>query len=91
MEKIQAKFIAKGVVQGVGFRYFVYSRASELNLAGYAKNLYDGSVEIIAEGEKDKVELLREHILRGPSRSRVDSCDAEYSEYKGEYDRFGVA
>ena len=58
--------IVSGIVQGVGFRYFIYRKAVELGLRGYVKNLFDGNVEIVVEGEKDKIQILIEHAKIGP-------------------------
>ena len=60
-----------GTVQGVGFRWFVRERARRLGLAGWVKNLEDGSVEIAAEGEEPQIDLLRTELQRGPSGAIV--------------------
>ena len=62
-----------GRVQGVGFRYFVMKNATALGIAGFVKNMPDGSVYIEAEGEKDKLNLFLDQCRRGPSWSRVDN------------------
>jgi len=63
---MRAHIIVSGIVQGVGFRYFIYRKAVELGLRGYVKNLFDGNVEIVVEGEKDKIQILIEHAKIGP-------------------------
>ncbi len=55
----------RGAVQGVGFRWWVRSRALELGLVGYARNTDDGRVEVVAEGSRDACEALLA-ALRGP-------------------------
>ena len=90
MEKIQAKFIVKGFVQGVGFRYFVYRRAIELGISGFTKNLYDGNVEVIAEGFKNSVDELHKFLKVGPSHSHVEYIEVEYSEFSDEYKGFEI-
>lgn len=87
---IRAEFIIKGKVQGVGFRYFVYRVAKELGITGYAKNLWDGSVEVIAEGQEDKIDLLHQYLKQGPSMARVSECNRKNYEYKDEFDSFYV-
>ena len=76
-----------GEVQGVGFRWWTRSRALELGLAGYAKNLADGRVEVVAEGEQGGVEKLEMLLRETPSGSgrpgRVDHVQAQYSAPKG--------
>lgn len=62
-----------GVVQGVGFRWFVRERARRLGLAGWVRNLPDGSVEVAADGDAGQLELLRGELLRGPAGAIVES------------------
>lgn len=67
------RFIIKGVVQGVGFRYFVMSKARFLGVKGWVRNLPDGSVEALALAESDEVMLdFEKYLHKGPSYSRVD-------------------
>ena len=61
-----------GIVQGVGFRWYVRERARRLGLSGWVRNLPDGSVEVFASGEQGQLELLRGELLRGPAGARVD-------------------
>lgn len=62
-----------GVVQGVGFRWFVRERARRLGLAGWVRNLPDGSVEVVAEGDRGQLELLMGELRKGPQGARVDA------------------
>jgi acylphosphatase len=64
-----------GVVQGVGFRWFVRERARRLGLTGWVRNLPDGSVEVAASGDPGQIDLLRAELLRGPSGSSVDRLE----------------
>ena len=64
-----------GFVQGVGFRYFVKRNALRLGLSGYAKNLPDGSVEVLAEGSKDALLKLLKYLREGNSYSQVERVD----------------
>jgi len=86
----QGRFIVSGHVQGVGFRYFVYRRATELNLTGYAKNLYNGNVEVIAEGNEFNLQELYKLLKQGPSRAYVEFVQVEYSDYTGLYSNFDI-
>lgn len=61
-----------GRVQGVGFRWWTRSRACELGLAGYARNLADGRVEVVAEGDRDSCERLLAALRSGTTPGRVD-------------------
>lgn len=79
------KFIVKGVVQGVGFRYFTEKIANRIGICGYVRNLYDGSVEVYAIGTSEQLETLKEYLKKGPSYSRVDKVieeDMEVYDYK---------
>ncbi len=64
-----------GFVQGVGFRYFVRKNALKLGLSGYAKNLADGSVEVVAEGEEKNILELVDLLKIGNAYSTVESVD----------------
>lgn len=74
-------------VQGVGFRWWTRSRALELGLSGYAKNLADGRVEVVAEGAEGDVEKLRTLLEEQPSTvnrpGSVEHVQAQYGEPKG--------
>ena len=64
--------IVRGRVQGVGFRAFVAREARQLGLGGYARNLPDGSVEVVASGHPLQLDLLAARLRAGPPLSRVD-------------------
>ena len=72
------RYVVAGMVQGVGFRWYVARHARGLGLAGYARNLADGRVEVVATG-RDVATLARlEELLRaGPAHARVDSVEAQ--------------
>ena len=80
----------KGRVQGVGFRYFIARIAYELDLHGYAKNLFNGDVEIYAEGKKEFLTELIKNAKLGPSHSYVETANVEWLEFKNKYDNFEV-
>lgn len=61
-----------GIVQGVGFRWFVRERARRLGLSGWVRNLPDGSVEVVASGDDGQLELFKEELRRGPPGAAVD-------------------
>jgi acylphosphatase len=64
-------FIVKGKVQGVFFRAMVRRKALELGLVGYAKNLDDGDVEVVAQGMAEKIAALKNFMMTNPSAARV--------------------
>lgn len=69
------RYLVSGVVQGVGFRYFVARRASALGLAGYAANLPDGRVEVLAKGPQDRLHALELALRSGPPHARVTNVE----------------
>ena len=66
------RFLISGEVQGVGYRYFVSRRAKDLHIAGWAKNLADGRVEVVAQGNAAALAQLEGVLMRGPPHARVD-------------------
>lgn len=79
-----------GRVQGVSFRYYTQRRARELGLAGYVRNMWDGSVEVVAEGARPVLEELLAFLQRGPRAAFVTQVDTRWSAATGEFDRFEV-
>ena len=76
--EIAANLIVKGRVQGVGFRYFVYERATALGLTGFVHNCFNGEVEIEAQGDRSMVEELIKDIKVGPRSARVADVMVEW-------------
>ena len=75
------RFLVSGLVQGVGFRYFVARQAAQAGLAGWAKNLSDGRVEVVVRGSAEAVLALESELHRGPRLGRVDGISkAEISD-----------
>lgn len=73
---IKSKFYTiKGAVQGVGFRYFVYSKAKAFDIKGYVENMDDGSVVVIAEGEENNLSSFEGYLYEGSDFSRIDSIE----------------
>ncbi|HTR20664.1 MAG TPA: acylphosphatase [Gemmatimonadales bacterium] len=69
------RYVVAGRVQGVGFRWFVLREAQRLRLKGYASNLLDGTVEVVASGEAVALERLEAALSRGPSGAIVSGVD----------------
>jgi len=82
--------IVRGRVQGVGFRYFVADEARELKLCGTVRNLMDGNVEVVAEGERAVLEALLARCREGPPMSMVRDVDVTWEEATGKLDGFRV-
>ena len=72
------RFLVRGRVQGVGFRWFVEREAHILQIAGWVRNNHDGSVEVLAMGTREQLAGLRSRLREGPRAARVD--DVEESE-----------
>jgi acylphosphatase len=71
---IQARrFLVRGRVQGVGFRWFVEREAHILGIAGWVRNNHDGSVEVLAQGTRDQLAGLHSRLREGPRAARVDA------------------
>jgi acylphosphatase len=77
----------RGMVQGVGFRWFTRELARGLDLAGWVRNRDDGSVEIAVEGEVDVIEQFAARVERGPSGARVESVRRLPGDAVGPLDR----
>jgi acylphosphatase len=77
-----------GVVQGVGFRYFVVDAAGEGGVTGWVRNRRDGRVEILAEGPRSTLEGLLAQVRRGPLGGRVDRVDETWETPTGEFRGF---
>ena len=74
---IARRWLIRGRVQGVGFRYFVERAAAELGLNGFARNLDDGSVEVYAAGTAEKINQLAGQLRVGPRWSDVRGVDEQ--------------
>ncbi|HEU4741575.1 MAG TPA: acylphosphatase [Meiothermus sp.] len=75
--------LVMGEVQGVGYRAYARKRAMELDLSGYAENLGDGRVEVVAEGPREDLEQFLDFLRKGPRLSRVTGLDVQWSEATG--------
>jgi len=85
---LQAK--VRGRVQGVFFRDFVQRQAELLKIGGYVRNLPDGSVEVRAEGDRERLEKLVGYLRVGPPASRVDEVDLDWPKPTGNFPDFAI-
>ncbi len=69
------RLLVRGRVQGIGFRWFVRVQARRLQLAGWVANRPDGTVELAASGEQEKLDELRRQVTRGPDGAEVAALD----------------
>lgn len=67
-----------GYVQGVGYRYFARQHAQTLGLAGYARNLHNGRVEVVAQGPRESLQRFVEALRRGPEGASVDNVEVSW-------------
>lgn len=74
---VARRYVIRGRVQGVGFRMFTVDRASFEGVHGYVRNLPDGGVEAVVEGDEESVERLERALRQGPAGARVHSFVAE--------------
>ncbi len=85
---IGRRFLLSGRVQGVGFRWFVMEAASAEGITGWVRNVPDGSVEIIAEGDADAMERFERAVRHGPGRARVEDVVTEVLTPTGRFPSF---
>lgn len=71
------RYVVKGRVQGVGFRWYVEREARLLGLSGWVRNRADGSVEVLAAGSNEQLNSLYDKLKEGPRAARVDDVDVE--------------
>ncbi|HTQ85355.1 MAG TPA: acylphosphatase [Candidatus Solibacter sp.] len=85
------RYFISGQVQGVGYRFFAVRMAQRLGIAGFARNLRDGRVEVYAIGDANQHEDLRLALERGPNAARVSSVEEEDAELVPRYsDGFAI-
>jgi acylphosphatase len=88
--KVARKYIISGIVQGVGYRYFTQRAAARHQVLGYVRNLKDGRVEALAEGDPLAVEEFKHELLAGPSYSNVEDIEETVLEPSNLYTSFRV-
>lgn len=88
--EIGVHIIVKGIVQGVGFRYYVHKFATNLGVHGFVQNLFDGSVEIEAYGERSLLEELINAVKIGPRSAHVKEVKINWIEPKTDYKYFEI-
>lgn len=94
MEMMQSggrvQLLISGLVQGIFFRANTQTKAEELGVNGWVKNLPDGRVEVVAEGDRKKLEELIAWSRQGPSGARVDRVEVGWEGATGEFSRFEI-
>jgi acylphosphatase len=88
--KVRAHLLVSGRVQGVYFRQSTLFEAQSLGVKGWVRNLMDGRVEAVFEGEEHEVKMLVNYCRQGPAAARVINLDVSYGPFKGEFLTFTV-
>ncbi|MBI2069418.1 MAG: acylphosphatase [Elusimicrobia bacterium] len=90
MAEKRARLIVRGVVQGIGYRYFAQKMAKQSNLQGWVKNQPDGSVELAVEGDESDIERLIASLKQKHPWAKVDAVEIEWQPYAGEFQTFEI-
>jgi len=89
-EVARLQAIVHGRVQGVNFRYYTRQQARGLGITGYVRNMWDGTVEVVAEGVRSRLEELLTWLRRGPSMAFVEKVEVQWLDHTGEFRNFEV-
>ncbi len=88
---VSLQAIVYGHVQGVFFRAFVEEYAVQLGLTGYVRNLPSGrEVEVRAEGDREQLEKLVDHLKMGPPAARIDKVTTQWGKFSGKFSHFNI-
>ncbi len=87
---VARRYLVRGVVQGVGFRFFTHDVARREGLSGFVRNCQDGGVEAVVEGEREAVARFERSINQGPPLSRVDGVEVRDELPTGAYSSFAI-
>ena len=90
MGKRRVRVWIRGRVQGVFFRAYTREAAAAAGVSGFVKNLPDGSVEAVFEGDEERVERMIEWCWKGSPLSRVESVDVREEVHRGDYTGFEI-
>jgi acylphosphatase len=87
---VKARIIIQGLVQGVGYRFFVVQQAQLYHTRGYVRNLSSGHVEVVAEAEKEILDDFITQLKIGPPSAHVSGIDVKWSEKEEGFENFDV-
>ncbi|HEY6191961.1 MAG TPA: acylphosphatase [Bacteroidota bacterium] len=87
---VGAHIIVQGMVQGVGFRFFVHRSALRSGLEGYVRNLFNGEVEIEVEGDRSLIEELIKEVTVGPRAADVTHVKVDWKKPEHQFRRFEI-
>lgn len=83
-------YVVNGKVQGVFFRSWVFDQARSLGVKGWVRNVTDGKVEVLGQGEEDALKSLKERLMQGSSLAQVQNVESNWTEYEKTYDDFEI-
>lgn len=89
-KKARVHLLISGIVQGVNFRYYTRETARRLKLTGWVKNLPDGKVEAVAEGDEKAIDEFIEWCKHGPPSAKVEHVEIKKVKYTGEFSDFKI-
>jgi acylphosphatase len=87
---IRLNAFIQGAVQGVGFRFYIYQTGLDLGLRGWVRNRINGRVEILAEGSREKLEILLDKARKGPQMAQIVGVDVEWHETQNDLPPFTI-
>jgi len=90
-DKVRANAIISGRVQGVFFRMETKQAADRFGVSGWVRNLKDGTVEALFEGDRDRVEAVIDWCRQGPPHAAVTDVAVTWDEFSGEFSGFNIA
>lgn len=90
MNKKRVHIFVSGRVQGIGYRDGVRGKAEKLGILGWVKNLEDGRVEAVFEGEENKVKEIIEWARKGPFLAKVENMDIMPENFSGKFNDFKI-
>ena len=85
-----ARLVVQGTVQGIFFRQFVKEHSDNLGLLGFVRNLEDGTVEIVIEGESEQIDRLIRIVKKGPEHSQIRNVKVEEKKWTGDLKEFKI-
>ena len=88
--RVARRYIIAGRVQGVGFRYFTEAAARREGVDGWVRNMADGRVEVVIEGDLESVDRVEAAVRRGPSSARVEGFDVQEQAPSGRTTGFSI-
>ena len=89
-QNVRMHAFVQGTVQGVGFRFFIYQTGLNLKLNGWVRNRINGNVEILAEGSREKLDILLKETSRGPQMAQIDKVDVEWQKSRNDLPPFTI-